>query len=128
MALAAFERKILRKISRPVCINWSWRLRYNEELYSTYRSADVITHIKLPGDWNGLDMYTGCRTPEFKKKELMEGRILGGRPVGRPRRRWIDAVCQGAREQLGVKRWRREAEDRKSWRRLIEEARVHFGL
>jgi hypothetical protein len=30
------------------------------------------------------------------------------------------------REQLGVKRWRQEAEDRKSWRLLIEEARVHF--
>jgi hypothetical protein len=58
----------------------------------------------------------------------MEGRILGGRPVGRPRRRWIDDVHQDAREQLGVRRWRREAEDRKSWRRLIEEARVRFGL
>jgi hypothetical protein len=55
-------------------------------------------------------------------------KILGGRPVGRPRRRWIDSVCQDAREQLGVKRWRREAEDRKSWRRLIEEPRVRFGL
>jgi hypothetical protein len=48
--------------------------------------------------------------------------------VGRPRRRWIDAVCQDAREQVGIKRWRREAEDRKCWRRLIEEARVRFGL
>jgi hypothetical protein len=65
------------------------------------------------GDWNGLDMYTGCRVPELKKK-LMEGRILRGRPVGKPHKRWIDAVCQDAREQPGVKRWRREAEDRKS--------------
>jgi hypothetical protein len=47
MDLAAFERKILRKIFGPVCINCSWELRYNEELYSMYRSADVITHIKL---------------------------------------------------------------------------------
>jgi hypothetical protein len=62
------------------------------------------------------------------KKKLMKGRRLGGRPVGRPRRRWIDAMCQDAREQLGVKRWRRETEDRKSWKRLIEEARVCFGL
>jgi hypothetical protein len=53
---------------------------------------------------------------------------LGGRPVGRPHRRRIDAVCQGAREQLGVRRWKREAEDRKSLGRLIEEARVGFGL
>jgi hypothetical protein len=47
MALAAFEQKILRKIFRPVCINGFWRLCYNEELYSMYRSADVIIHIKL---------------------------------------------------------------------------------
>jgi hypothetical protein len=52
------------------------------------------------------------------KKKLMEGRIVGGRPVGRPHRRWIDAVCQDATEQLGVKRWRQQAEDMKSWRRL----------
>jgi hypothetical protein len=32
IALAAFERKILRKIFGPACINGSWRLRYNEEL------------------------------------------------------------------------------------------------
>jgi hypothetical protein len=66
VALAAFEQKILRKIFGPVCINGSWRLRYNEELYSMYRSTDVITHINS-GDWNGLDMYTGCRAPEFQE-------------------------------------------------------------
>jgi hypothetical protein len=44
MALAAFKRKILRKILGPVCINGSWRLRYNEELYSMYRSADYHPH------------------------------------------------------------------------------------
>jgi hypothetical protein len=61
-------------------------------------------------------------------KKLMEGRILGGKPVGRPHRWWIDAVYQDTREQLGVRRWMREAEDRKGWRRLIEQAMVHFGL
>jgi hypothetical protein len=66
------------------------------------------------GGWDGLDTYTGCRAPELKKK-LLEGRIFGGIPVGRPRRKWIDAVCRDAREQLGVKRWRREAEEWKCW-------------
>jgi hypothetical protein len=47
MAVAAFEWKILRKIFRPMCINGSWRLRYNEEPYNMYRLADVITHVKL---------------------------------------------------------------------------------
>jgi hypothetical protein len=56
MALAAFERKILRKIFGPAC-TWvleTWRLRYNEELYSIYGTADVITHIKLRRlEWAG---------------------------------------------------------------------------
>jgi hypothetical protein len=94
---------------------------------TVYIDLQMLSPTLNSGDWNGLDMYTVCRAPELKKK-LMEGRILGGRPEGRPRRRWIDAVCQDAREQLGVRRWRWEAEDRKSWRHLIEEAKVRFGL
>jgi hypothetical protein len=58
----------------------------------------------------------------------MERRILCGRPVGGQSRRWIDAVYQDMMEQLGVRRWRQEAENRKSWRCLIEKARVRFGL
>jgi hypothetical protein len=83
-----------------------------------FRSTDVITHIKLRRlGWAG---HVHRMQSSRIKKKLMEGRILGGRPVGRPHRRWIDAVCRHEREQLGVKRWRREAEDRKNWRRLIE--------
>jgi hypothetical protein len=95
-----------------VVTNLQLELRYNEELYSMYRSADVITHIKLRRlEWaEHVHRIQSSRIP----KKLMEGRILSGRPVGRPRSRWIDAVCQNAREQLGVRRWRREAEDRRS--------------
>jgi hypothetical protein len=70
--------------------------------------------------------YTGCRAPEFKN--IFGRENISGRPVERPRRWWIDAVHQDVREELGDRRWRREAEDRKSWKRLIEEARVRFGL
>jgi hypothetical protein len=81
---------------------------------TVYRSTDVITHIKLRRlGWAGHVHW--MQSSRIKKKQLLEGRILGGIPVGRPRRKWIDAVCRDAREQLGVKRWRREAEDRKSW-------------
>jgi hypothetical protein len=81
VALAAFERKILRKIFRPVCINGSLRLHYNEELCSIYKSADVITHIKLRRlEWAGHVHW-------MQSSRIVEGRILGGKPVGRPHRR-----------------------------------------
>jgi hypothetical protein len=54
-----------------------------------YASCAVCTDLQMlsptlnTGHWNRLDMYTGCRAPEFLKKiKLMEGRILGGGPVG----------------------------------------------
>jgi hypothetical protein len=81
------------------------------------------------GIWIGLKQGYGLAQMLFNLVlDWVLRKILAGRPVGRPRRRWIDSVCQDAREQLGVKRWRREAEDRKSWRRFIEEPRVRFGL
>jgi hypothetical protein len=94
MALAAFERKILRKIFGPVSINGSWRLRYNEELYHMYRSADVVTHIKL----RRLEWAEHVHRMQSSRINIyMEGRILSGIPVGRSRKRWIDTVCQDAR-------------------------------
>jgi hypothetical protein len=70
MALAAFKWKILRKIFRPVCVNGSWRLRSNEELCSMYRSADVITHIKLRRlEWAGhVHQMQSSRIPKNLRK------------------------------------------------------------
>jgi hypothetical protein len=98
MALAAFERKISRKIFGPACIrvNGSWRLRYNEELYHMYRSAHVVTHIKLRRlEW--AEYVPRRQSSRIQKNIYMEGRILGGIPVGRSRKRWTDTVCQDAR-------------------------------
>jgi hypothetical protein len=60
-----------------------------------YRSADIITHIKLRRlAWAGHVH----RMQTSRIKKLMKGRILGARPVGTPHRRWIDATCLDARE------------------------------
>jgi len=50
------------------------------------------------------------------------------RPVGRPRTRWADVVQRDASQLLGIRRWRRRAENRDDWRRLLREAGAHKGL
>jgi hypothetical protein len=35
--LNIFERKILRKIYVPSCVNGTWRIKYNDKLYNTYK-------------------------------------------------------------------------------------------
>ena len=49
---------------------------------------------------------------------LLYTRIHAKRPVGRPRRRWEDAVDKDAREILKVRSWRMAA-DRGEWGRCV---------
>ena len=61
-------------------------------------------------------------------QKLLYTRIHGKRPVGRPRRRWEDAVDEDAREILKVRSWRRMAADRGEWGEKLKEARAQQGL
>ena len=56
-------------------------------------------------------------------KKYTEGR----RAVGRPKRRWLEAVGRDAKRRLKCGNWR-STEDRDSWRRRIEEAKARVGL
>jgi hypothetical protein len=50
------------------------------------------------------------------------------RPVGRPRTRWADVVQRDALQLLGVRGWRRRAENRDEWRHALREAKARRGL
>jgi hypothetical protein len=50
-----------------------------------------------------------------------------GRRRGRPRKRWLDDLEEDLRK-LGVKGWRRKAEDREEWRHVVKTAGVLHGL
>jgi hypothetical protein len=46
--LRIFERRILRSIYGPTCEDGIWRIKYNDELYSLYKDADIVRIIKVP--------------------------------------------------------------------------------
>jgi len=50
------------------------------------------------------------------------------KPVGRPRTRWADVVQKDALQLLGIRGWRRRAENMDEWRRLMREAKAPKGL
>jgi len=62
------------------------------------------------------------------KKNVLNGNFHTTRPVGRPRTRWVDVVQRDALQLLGIRRWRRRAENRDEWRRLMREAKARKGL
>jgi len=48
--------------------------------------------------------------------------------VEKPRKRWEDVVRRDTTQTLGMRGWRRQAEDREEWRRPLREVRVQKGL
>jgi hypothetical protein len=57
---------------------------------------------------------------------VMAGRMFGKRPVGKPKKRWMDSVKEDTYPVLNWINWEAKAQDRDEWRSRIRKAR--FGL
>ena len=61
-------------------------------------------------------------------KKVLNGNFYTTRPVGRPRTGWADVVQRDALKLLRIRGWRRRAENRDEWRRLMRVAKARKGL
>jgi hypothetical protein len=59
---------------------------------------------------------------------VMAGQMLGKRPVGTPKKRWMVAVKEDSYQILNCRNWEVKAQDRDEWRSRIKKAKVRFGL
>ena len=93
-----------------------WRMLHNEELYSLYRSHNIVRVIKYRRlRWAGhVARMEECKSA-FK--------ILTGTPLGRPRRRWEDNIRMDV-EEIGINAGNcvASAQDRSYWRALVNAA------
>jgi len=90
--LRVFENIVLRRIFGPrrdeVTGKW-WRL-HNEELIDVYSSPNIVRVIKSRRKrWAGHVARMG---EERGVNRVFVGRPEGRRPLGRPRRRWVDNI------------------------------------
>jgi len=90
--LRVFEKMVLRRIFGPRRdkVTGEWRKLHNEELNYLYSSPNIVRVLKLKrmrlaghvarmGDLRGL-----CRVLMLKPE--------GRRPLGKPRRKWVDNI------------------------------------
>jgi len=60
-------------------------------------------------------------------KKVLNGNFYTTRPVGRPRTKWENVVQRDALQLLAISGWRRRAENRDEWRRLMRKAKARKG-
>jgi hypothetical protein len=73
-----------------------WRKLHNEELRDLYSSSSIIRIIKSRRTgWAGYVAQMGEKRTEYK---ILLGKPEGKRPLGRPRRRWVDNIRMDLRE------------------------------
>jgi hypothetical protein len=90
--LGMFENRVLRKIFGPKSdgVTGEWRKLHNEELHDLYFSPSIIRIIKTRRRrWAGHVSRMGEKRNAYR---LLVGKPEGRRPLGRPRRRWLDGI------------------------------------
>jgi hypothetical protein len=116
----------LRKIFGPVQNeDGSWRIRMNYELNELIGNADIVRFIKSRRiAWLGHVMrMDDKRTP----KRILQWKPIGTRTRGRPRKRWT-AGTEEDLQIMGVRRWRKQCEERAEWKEITEKAKTYSGL
>jgi hypothetical protein len=88
--LRVFENRALRRIFEPkkVEVTTGWRKLHNEELHKLSCSPNIITMIKLKRmRWAG---HVSRIKVEENAYRILVGKPEEKRPLGGPRRRWMD--------------------------------------
>jgi hypothetical protein len=87
------------------------RKLHNEELRDLYSSPSIIRIMKARRkSWAGHIARTGEKRNVYT---LLVAKPEGKRPLGRPRRRWVDNIKIDLLDRIGL------AQDRDKWRALV---------
>ena len=99
-------------------VTGEWRRLHNEELNDLYCSPNIVRGTKSRRmKWAGHVARMG---EEMGTYRVLVGKLEGKRPLGRPRRRWVDNIRMDLQEVgCGYVDWIGLAQDRDRWRTLV---------
>jgi hypothetical protein len=114
------ETRVLRRIFGPKRdeVTGEWRKLHNEELRDLLYSPSIIRIMKTRKmRWAGHVARMGEKGNVYR---LLVRKPEGKRPLGRPRRRWVDNIRIALGELgWGDVDWIGLAQDRNRWRALV---------
>ena len=90
---------------------------HNEELNDLYSPPNIVRVIKSRRmRWAG---HVAHMAEERGAYRVLMGKPEGKRPLGRPRRRWVDNIGMDLQVGCGYVDWIGLAQDRDRWRTLL---------
>jgi len=118
--LRVFENMVLRRIFGPRRdeVTGEWRRLHNEELNDLYCSPNIVRGIKWRRmGWAGRVARMGEEKGAYR---VLVAKPEGKRPLGRPRRRWVDNIRMDLQE-VGClyMDWIGLAQDSDRWRTVV---------
>jgi hypothetical protein len=120
LEINVFENRVLRRIFGPKRdeVTGEWRKLHGEELRDLYSSPSIIRIIKWRRlRWAGDVARMGEKRSSYR---LLVGKREVKRPLGRPRRRWVDNIRMDLGEVgSGDVDWIGLAQDMKRWKTLV---------
>jgi len=117
--LRVFEKMMLRRIFGPRRdeVTGEQTRLHNEELNDLYSSPNIVRVIKSRRmRWAGRVARMGAERGVYR---VLVWIPEGSRPLGRPRRRWVDIRMDLQQVGCGYMDWIGLAQDRDRWRTLV---------
>jgi hypothetical protein len=66
-------------------------------------------------------------TEDNNVQKIKRWKPMSKRPIGRPKTRWDDDVLEDIKS-MDIGNWKKVAQNRESWKKLVEQARILYRL
>jgi len=124
--LMIFERKIMRKIFGPTRTDDGyWRIKTDQEIDCILKGQNIIGFIKKQRlNWLG---HVERMAEDNIVQKIERWKPMSKRPIGRPKARWKDGVLEDIKS-IDISNWKKIAQNRDSWKKVVEQARTLYWL
>jgi len=121
-----FEGKIMRKIYGATRTDDGyWRIKTDQEISDILKGQNIIGFIKKQRlNWLG---HVERVAEDNIVQKIERWKPVSKRPIGRPKTRWEDDVLEDIKS-TDISNWKKIAQNRDSWKKVIRQARTLYRL